>query len=437
MTQAALETVRVIFDSQGHTFDEASYAQMIIGSAKSTIFHVLGNAQQICHVCKRQRLTVNDINDSLESLDMEPLLGYNSTFPPDLIEATDSSPHKLLAYNDSYIPPEGKIEMLPIPLATHSDIQWITVNGNVHENTESADILSDKPDPNQPKLTGPQRQTIQDSDAFIFSNKHQFSFTHQKYFRESRAAILSPNLKQRETMFYALSTSDCIQMLVPYYIRFSLVQFRDHPNDFNTLSAALGTARSLIQNSTLHYIECYLQNFITIALSFLLSETMLKKNPLEFVRMIDMTSEFLLVICDKMQAKYPKVQPHLTDQLLSVLLNKDTSVNQKFGSFVALSSFGPQAVSSYILPVVNDIVNDLLEGPMRSGDRDTRLIAQTMYDRIISSVGICLHSDTSKSSTLGFPVLSPKTYKDHEKILNLFGSLLLPYYIDDSVDLFI
>ena len=436
MTQAALETVRSIFDSQGLDFNETTFAQVIIGSAKTSLYSILGNAQQICHICKRQTLTVGDINSALEGMDLQPLLGYNSDSEPDLIEAVENGPHKLLAYDDSYSQLESKRELYPIPLETHSDIQWICVNGNVHENTESNDTVIDKPDPSQIKSSGPQRQTTQDSDAFIVSNKHQFSFTHQKFFRESRVALLSTVMSQRETMFYVLSTQDCIQTLVPYYIRFSLVQFRDHPNDWNTLFSSLCTARSLIQNSSLKYIDCYLQSFITIALSFLLSPNMLKKNALEFIRMVDMAAEFLLVICEKLKEQYPTVQPHITSQLLSVLL-KDTTVNEKYGAFAALSAFGSQAIAAFILPNVGEIVNDLLKNAMRSGDRDTRLIAQTMYDRIVSSVGICLHDDTAKSTYSGVLEYAPKTYKERQNIIDVFGVQLLPYYIDDGVELFI
>lgn len=436
MAQAALETVRSIFGSQGQSLsNEATFASMIIGNTKSTLFSILGNAQQICRASKRQRLTVNDLNLALESLDMQPLFGYNSGEEPELVEVTEQGPPRIYAYRESFVQIEqnNRKEIPPYPLQTHDEIQWICVNGAVHENTETSEIVTEKTDSNQIKANQ-QSQQPQDSDAYIVSSKHQFSYTHQKFFRESRVKLLSGDKEEMEKMFYRLSHLDCISTLVPYFIRFSLIQFRDHQNDWNTLYASLCTARALVQNTNLKHIDCYLQSFITIGLSFLLCPTILKKNALEFIKIAGLSAEFLYVIAEKLKDIYPMVQPRITDQLLSVLLNRESSVNEKFGAFSGLAAFGSETVTSFILPNVGEIINDLIQGPMRSGDRDTRLIASTMYDSILNSVGLCLHSDTAKSYNNRTLKMSPKTYNDREKILDLFGSQLLQFYIDQSVE---
>ena len=217
----------------------------LVDHAQTRILNILGNALQITHKCKRNRLTVNDINIALESLRIQPLFGYSSQIEPELVDVNGDN--KLLAYDDSFVQIDqyGRRELPAYPLATSYDIDWIALNGVGHKNQEVTEDNNENNENAQLKQANQYRQFIQDSDAFVVSNKHQFSFTHQKFFRESRDALLSTNQLKKELMFYKLSRLDCIQMLVPYYVRFTLVQFRDHSNEWNTLYSSLCTARAL------------------------------------------------------------------------------------------------------------------------------------------------------------------------------------------------
>lgn len=436
MTKAKQETLRTIFKSLGIVVNnEAALMHTLVDHAQNNILTILGTAQQITHKCKRMRMSVKDINLALESLRQEPLLGYSSDREPELVDVNGDQ--KLFAYEDTFVQVDQytRRELPAYPLAPHYDVEWIAVNGVGHDNQAAEEPSIEKMESSQLKQSNQQRQMIQDSDAFVVSNKHQFSFTHQKFFRESRIALLSRDHKQREKMFSKLATIDCIQTLVPYYIRFSLVQFRDHPDDWDTLYASLCTARALVQNNKLLYIESYMQSFITIALSFLLSPEILRTKPIALIRMRELAAELLLVICDKIQHNYPMVQPNISAQLLSVLLTREHSVSEKYGAFCGLNAFGSETISGFILPHIDHIINELVNGPMKDGDRNIRMIAATMYDTVVNAVGLCLYNDTARCYHNQTLELAPKTAEQRERIFEVFGSSLLPFYIDDSVEL--
>lgn len=436
MTKAKQETLRLIFKSLGLNVDnEASLMYPLVEHAQTSILKVLGNALQIAHRCKRTKLTVADINVALESLRLEPLFGYSSQQEPNVVDVNGDN--KLLVYDDSFAQLEqyARRELPAYPLATHFDVVWIALNGIGHENLETMELSNEKLENTLNKQHNQQRQKTQDSDYFVVSNIHQFSYVNQKFFGASGSFLMSSKIVDRELMFSKLSVLDCIQTLVPYYIRFSLVQFKDHPNDWDTLYSSLCTVRALVQNPKLEYINCYIQSFITIALSFLLNPEILRTNAIALVRMRELAAEFLLVICDKLSNTYPMVQPHITAQLISVLIEHDYSVSEKFGAFCGLNAFGPQTIAKFVLPHIEMIIKDLVSGPMKDGDRNVRMIAASFYDTLVNAVGLCLYSDTSKSYIKGTLELAPRTGEQREKIFEALGSLLLPFYIDDSVEL--
>nr|AAX62619.1 putative TBP-associated protein [Trichomonas vaginalis] len=436
MAKAKQETLRTIFKSLGLGVDnEASIMYTLVDHAQTRILNILGNALQITHKCKRNRLTVNDINIALESLRIQPLFGYSSQIEPELVDVNGDN--KLLAYDDSFVQIDqyGRRELPAYPLATSYDIDWIALNGVGHKNQEVTEDNNENNENAQLKQANQYRQFIQDSDAFVVSNKHQFSFTHQKFFRESRDALLSTNQLKKELMFYKLSRLDCIQMLVPYYVRFTLVQFRNHSNEWNTLYSSLCTARALVQNPELKNIERYLQSFITIALSFLLNSDILRTNVVGLIRIRELAAEYLVVICDKISNGYPMVQPHITSQLISVLVDPARSVSEKYGAFCGLNAFGSETIARFVLPHIDVIVKDLVKGPMRDGDRNIRIVAATYYDALVNAVGLCLYNDTARSYLNGCMELAPRTAEHREKIFETLGSLLLPFYIDESVEL--
>ena len=437
MTQATKATISTIAQSLGISHIKESISSKLAHNVKRDILKILCDAVQIMKTTKSRTLKSTHINLSLESNRLEPLFGYYNNDPDkyQLVPAGSADALDLLTYHDSQISIEylTKDENRPYPLDTTIDFSWVAVQGNPVGNPEEQESESYEPgynDKNEAKQYVQQmvkRQNLEQD--FAMSSKHFISYELKLYNQTSRQLLLSPDIHEREKMLYTIRKEKCIETLVPYYIQFAEKEMCEYPKDFEKLFISVSVARALTQNDDIS-VDIYMQQLISIALTLLVS---LKVSPINFTEQYiirDNAAELLKSLVEKSVVNYPNAQPTLTSQLLTILVSQKNTPAQKYGALNALQKFGLETISEFVSQVLPKVINDsnlTKNVHQKNIEQVTRL-----YDCAVTTAGLCIHSDSYRTTSLGLSPMYPKSLTNYREIMDTFGSDLQPYFIDDS-----
>lgn len=438
MSMSIIDTISSIRHSCGIDDQNMSdtLVAVILRDVQDYIQDVISRSKLIRNMRKHYTLKVQDVNEALESLGHQQLLGYYSDKEPKLIPVELENSLYLL-YEEKKIPIDATAkQQMVYPIAMRAQVQWLAVNGaSRDEGAFMEDNNTDKSS-NTNNVNNSRKSSGQDGDVFVSSKYLEYS--SRNFYSLSKRELQSEDIYKREYILHLLSSKSCVRSLVPYYIKYVNVLLHDKPDDYQFMYISMSVARALIQNGELSNIGYYLHQIITIALSFLVKADILTKSPCDLVRIRDYAAEFIQYICDAFHGKYPIVQPELTRQLFSLLQMKDSSIGSKYGAFVGITAFGSEVVSQFVIPNLKTIVNDLMESGMSSGDRDTRLISKLFYEKIVSAIGKCVYIDSRSLLLVGSPSIDPKIkYVDYDSVSEIIGFQLLPYYVDNDDYLFI
>ncbi|OHT02425.1 putative TBP-associated protein [Tritrichomonas foetus] len=433
MSQATYATISTIAQSLGISHVKESIASKLSHECKRNILKILCDAVQIRNTSKSTRLKSTHINAALESNYLEPLFGYNdSTDKYQLIQAGCVDAMDLLTYQDQQIPIEflQRYENKPYPIDTTIDFSWVAVQGQNVRSEEEQDLdnyepgYAEKSDA-KPYLQQMMIQRQNNEHDYTMSSKHFISYELKLYNQTSRQLLLSSDISEREKMLFNLRKEKCLETLVPYYIRFSQKKMIETPKKYNNLYISVSVVRAIVQNEDISS-DIYIQQLISIALTLLVSVCPI---PEQFI-IRDYAADLLKLIVDKSVANYPTVQPNLTAQLISILMNPKPTVSQKYGALAALQKFGLETTSEYLSPILPKLLRDsnmLKVVHSKNSENLTKF-----YDSAVQTAGLCLHSDSYKTTSTGLYPMNPKTMSNYREIMDTFGADLLPYYIDDA-----
>ena len=433
MTQVSHSTIRSIAQSVGITHLMESLFPKITNSTQYFINSIIEESKQLALISKRKKITINDINSSLEINNFQPLFGYTSIKDLKYINLKTSEGMDLLGQIDYNIEIDNNFrqENLRYPISTRYIFNWIAQNGNSIEDSGSNE-LNESDNNESIHLNSTKHRTQLDTDIFPSSNRHSLSNSHQVFFRTSRDHLLSEDIEKKENIFEIFRSKPFLKTLIPYYIKFSTIQLRDFSESYDHIYISLSIIRSLVQNEEIPNIFNYMHEIISLCISFLISQFIKFHSTHQIIQIRDFAGEFLQVLCERVWKDYPMIQPRIVEQLLYFLLNNESNISEKYGAFIGLSNLDLFTISNYILPYIS-ILNEYVKTAFISGERNTRYIGIVMLESIIKTIGLCIHSDSFKSYALGFPITNPTmNLKNYNEISKLYGSNLLPFYIDDS-----
>lgn len=447
MSQALRATISSIAESLGIKHVKGSVGLELADFAQKEIIHILSDSCQYRIINKRRRLRINDINDALESNGMQPLFGYSNENQTKMMNAGVVSALEILFYDDEKVQVDGNLryEPAPYPWDISFDIQWMAIDGT-SLNVEK-DIVAERQ--NSQETATQSLQTNQQlvkpgSDLEIASSKHLVSYELQLYYKQIREYLLDTDLEKKESRLYDLSKSESIQSLLPYYLRFCTILQKDNPHAFDKIYTSISVARALVGNPNLKYFEVYLPHFISLALSSLLSPSIGPTDFCEYLIQREYSADLLKALVEYSYKKaYGSLQPRLTSQLIYILYSQSRSLTEKFGALNGIFNFGIETISIYILPKLSLVLGNT-EKEMKTTDIQKRDLSIMYYHLFLKSAGFCLHSDTLGmfnyekflNDCESIPIYA-STLNSYHDMISLFGSDLIPYYVDDSSLLFI
>lgn len=429
-----LATISTIAQSLGISHIKESIAYKLTQEINHDIMKIVSDSIQMMRTTKSKKLKAVHINLALESNHLEPLFGYHDTERYQLINAGCVDAMDLLTYQDQQISVESlqKYENKPYPLDTNYDMFWLAVQGhhiNREEDQEPESYeqnYTEKSDAKQYMHQMIQRQHLE-SD-FAMSSKHFITYELKLYNQTSRQLLMSNERDEREKMLSHLKKEKCLETLVPYYINFSETEMMN-VKSYDKLYIAISVATALCQNDDIS-ADIYKHQFIMIALTLLASSKILPSNLNEQYIIRDYAADLLKIIIDKNTINYPKMEPTLTKQLITIILDLKKTPSQKYGALAALQMFGLETISNFVLRILPTLMEDqsiIKAAHSKNSEQVTRL-----YDKAVATAGLCIHSDTYKTTSTGRIPLKPKSMTKYRQVMDTFGSDLLPYYIDES-----
>ena len=426
MEQVIISTIKIIGQSIGINHINDSMASLLGHETQMQLLNILSDAVQLKKTRKGTQLKINDINNSLRANNMMPCLGYPQRVDLFYEKVKKFDAVDLLALPDPKIVLEDPPQFIPplYPLEAYFEMEWLAINGQMIKNVEKEiELQEEKESPiqNQAPLTNVPQQS---DELSIASSKHVFSYEYQLFYRTSLDHLLSNDKYTREDMLHRLSIEQSIQPLIPYYIRFSLHTLKVQPYDFNNIYIACNVIRAIVMNERLQH-QIYYEQYITIALTFLLSPLASVPNVSELCQIKEDASDILKRVCDMSSDFYPTILPNITKQLLAVL-SSDKELSAKYGALRALIGLGLKTNSYYIAKIL-----PILEAQLKQVSVEKSCLASRFRDLMMKAYGLIIHKDsfyiTAKGNN-GCISLSEPYYTQN---IALFGEDLHRYYIDD------
>lgn len=427
-------TINTIAESLGISHVKGAVFSELTNRSQRFIFNILADGVQIMRTSKRKILRITDINAALEREYMEPLYGYDSKSVPKLVKAGTENALDLLLYEDSQVPVDSfsKFDILPYPLDISFELEWLAVVGKPTQKEELIETSEQKE--LQLIQPGVQRQRA-DADLDFAPSKLVLSYELQLFYKTIRMRLLSNNPAQREHMFKYLAKESCIQSLIPCFVRLSQQSLTQNHHDYNSIYTSIGIVEALISNTNdLKFFEVYINHFLSIILSVMLSTAIGSKSLSLNNRLREYASRVLAALMDRVYLYYPSLQPRLTSQLLSFIIN-NRSLKERYGAIAGLMAFGNFTISKYLLPEIPNLIASL--NTEDENDPEKRTMAMMIYQMALKSAGNCLHGDTFRMTALGFLPLTSLTYVNYREIMDTFGTDLSPYCVDESAFLYL
>ena len=429
-------TITTIGQSMGIERLQESFIAKIAQTVQSNIVNLIFQAKTLSQVKKTKILRISDINNALEIQGSQPLLGYSSK-PLTLVSIGNINANEILVYNDKMIniDQSSKDSSVQYPIQTYFECEWLFVAG-VPIIKEEPSEETEEEETNNPQIN---IQVMPESDLIIPSSKHMVNTEYQFFFKLSCTRILSGKLEDRELQYAYLASREFIRNLIPNFVRFSLIQMRDYPQNYDHLKVATYVAYSLVSNTQINdNIFYYLNDIIGIALSLLISNSIQPKDIAEFVDQRRIAADLLGLIVQKLNSylniPYPDVPPAIIQQLLFVLTG-NYSIYVKYGALAGLAEFGVECTIQVIIKqhLLPKILHELSQVPF-----DEREIASQFYDLLLNMCGNCLNSDSIQIMATGRNGMNLHTeqYLENDtiyrEIMNNFGNDIVPFIISDD-----
>jgi histone H3/H4 len=426
-------TVSTIAESLGIPHIKESVYTQLSNDAQRKILLILGESLQYCAARKGKCLSGSDVNMSLESYGLQPILGLSGVVPK-IVSAGKWNALELLFYEDRQIilDKNMRLELKPYPVASNFDIEWLAVVGTrVGDEDEDADMEAVEPAPLRISLPD---QAEQDSD--MNTSRRSFSYELQILYRTVKGGLVSDDPVQCEQMLRALRTEDYLQGLLPDYLRLGQQLLRDNARIFGKLYVAVSLARAICCNPEVKFLDSYLPQLMTIGLSVLLSSNLLPKSLYEQIVLQEYAADLLRVLVElAYERTYVLVQPRLTEQLVSVL-EMSENVVEKVGAMTAILNLGLETVAGYGLPPWRGVLNQAA-ALCNENEVDKHDLGNYLYEMELKSAGFCFHADTYRMWALGMSPFGGYSGPRYRELMDGFGEDLIPYVIDDSCFLYL
>jgi len=237
------DTIKDVADALGIQTLSADATKQLAMDVEYRIQEVVQEALKFMRHSKRTVLTPADISSALQTLNIEPLYGYNSSRPIKFREATTQDGLQLYYIDDEEVEFE-KIINQPLPKIPREVVfaaHWLAIEGvqpAIVQNPTPADLKS----ADQTSSTagvGPSSLAAASGAEGVETKrevKHVLSKELQLYYEKVTKALVNEETEAiRETAIASLRNDRGLHQLVPYLVAFIAEKVIPTPSRFDNL----------------------------------------------------------------------------------------------------------------------------------------------------------------------------------------------------------
>ncbi|KAJ8870858.1 hypothetical protein PR048_027159 [Dryococelus australis] len=433
------ESIKVIAESIGiiNLLDEA--AKELADDVSYRIKLIIQDAAKFMHHGKRQKLTVEDVNQSLKVKNIEPIYGFvTRDFIPFRFASGGGRELHFVEEKEQDITELLSGPMLKLPLDVHVRAHWLCIEGvqpTIPENPppiskdaqklESIDPVSklsklakEKESAGKPTIGKFHKLRNVETVHVKQLATHELSVEQQLYYKEITEACVGSDEGRRAEALQSLASDPGLHEMLPRMCTFIAegVKVNVVQNNLALLIYLMRMVKALLDNQSL-YLEKYvsavviqfarapvqLHELLPAVATCIVSKQLCMRPELDnHWALRDFASRLMLQICKNFNTSTNNVQTRVTRMFCRFLHDDKMPLSSLYGSVqglhclssgltpVGLSELGPEVVKVFILPNVKHIserIEGATEGPVLNNiDRIAAGHIKILMTKVLSPV---------------------------------------------------
>ncbi|KAI1391619.1 TAF-domain-containing protein [Hypoxylon trugodes] len=371
------DTVRDVAESVGIQKMDDEVLRKVAQESEHRLGQIIVGALRFMRAAGRTSLMVQDIQQAMRVLNVEPMFGYVSDRPLRYGEASLGS--QALYYVEDEEMDFDKMINLPLPKIPRDmywSRHWLALDGVLTycpENVTPAegrvhDSVARGPGAN-PALAA---LSGQDNPAFKPAVKHIISKELALYFEKVQAAVMDENgdvevQRLREAALESVRTEPSIHQLAPYFVNFIADEVTHHLDNTFILRRALELTEALVSNSYV-FLGSYASSLAAPVLTCLLGRKIGGEDGIlaleEQYQLREFAASLLGLLARKFSAHNRLFRPKLVRTCLKDMLNPSNPPSVWYGAISGITKAGnPDVIKVLFMRNLKEFEKGML-GPM-------------------------------------------------------------------------
>jgi hypothetical protein len=391
MIDVAAETVQNIADLLRLTLSDHSVLLTVSQSAQLFLIHVLEDALTLSSSDRRLRLSVRDLNESLQISNSEPLYGYSASRVSRSVTVPYSAEQELIAFRDPQKPISFfvNVDRCRYPQSLTFDATWLIFDNRV--------LIAERPF--EPAVV---------PEASMPECRHH-SPTLREYF-ERTMELFRRGGSDFEVGLSKMARSDAIGELLPYYLEFIVASVRWPSPPGGSWISVVKLARVLVANEQFNVVDS-VDTIVSIALTILFTP-----NGPENGRLGEEVAELIQSVCDKYSAVLRHLRMCIGEELLRGMGEESCDGASFYGALCCFLSLGMETMGCVLLPRLPEVC-----------EWTERLGSTLATDGLVRVLGTGVFCDRCATAAHGHMPFASLVLEYHRKIADLLGVSLAEF----------